>query len=165
MRDITGWLKWAIGITGVALLALTVALVVHYTTQSPTTAPSAAGSATSSSTATSTTLKTDLKAPHFDSPQAAMTYLAAAFNARNIVDLNHVTNPAARAQLNDMHSMAVDLKLDYCTRRPEGDYKCTFTHEYPTTDKTRGPNPGHAVFLVGPALTPGWYMTVYESCN
>ncbi len=24
---------------------------------------------------------------------------------------------------------------------------------------------GHAMFLVGPADTPGWYMTVFESCS
>ncbi len=94
-----------------------------------------------------------------------MTYLAAAYNAKNTVDLNHVTNPAARAQLNHMHSMAVNLKLDHCIRRPEGDYECTFDHQFPSSDRTRGPDPGRAVFLVGPAATPGWYMTVYESCN
>jgi len=94
-----------------------------------------------------------------------MRYLAAAFNARNRVDLNHVTNPAARAQLSNMHSEATNLKLDSCTRRPQGDYQCTFSHEFPPSDATRGPDAGHAVFLVGPALTPGWYMTVFVSCG
>jgi hypothetical protein len=162
MRDANRWLKWAIGLTSVVVLVVAVVLVVKLTRHS--TSPNAATSSQQSST-TTTALKTDLTPPHFTTPEAAMRYLAAAFNAKNIVDLDHVTNPAARAQLNDMHSMATNLKLDYCNRQTAGDYQCTFNHEYPASDTTRGPDPGHAVFLVGPASTPGWYMTVYVSCN
>jgi hypothetical protein len=165
LRDATGGLRWAIGITLALLVAATVVLVVRDVSHTGSGSPSSQASAKRTASTTSTTLKTDLTPPHFTTPQAAMVYLAAAFNERNVVDLDHVTNPGARAQLNSMHSMAVDLKLDYCTRQPAGDYQCTFDHKYPSTDKTRGPDPGHAVFLVGPAATPGWYMTVYESCN
>lgn len=156
MRNSTVWLKWAIGFVSVVLIAGIAVLVGLTPTHRSLTTPPAR---------ISTNLKTDLTPPHFATPQAAMTYLAAAYNANNRIDLNHVTNPAARAQLNNMHSMAVNLKLNHCTRRPEGDYECTFDHQYPSSDTTRGPDPGHAVFLVGPATTSGWYMTVYESCN
>jgi hypothetical protein len=165
VRDATNGLRWAIGITLAVLVVAAAILIVREVSKPGSAKPSSQASAKKSASTTSSTLKTDITPPHFDSPQAAMVYLAAAFNERNVVDLDHVTNPSARAQLDAMHSMAVDLKLAYCTRRPEGDYQCTFNHEYPPTDKTRGPDPGHAVFLVGPAATPGWYMTVYESCN
>ncbi len=160
MRD-SGWLKWAVGVAAIALVAGLVILAVHHS------GPSAprVHSATKATTTTSTALKTNLTPPHFKTPQSAMTYLAAAWNAHNVVDLDHVTNPAARAQLTAMHSMAVNLKLQSCKRNPPGDYTCTFTHNYPPTYKGGKPGHGHAVFLVGPALTPGWYMTVYESCD
>jgi TolB protein len=104
--------------------------------------------------------------PHFPSPQAAMTYLAAAWNSGDIRDLDYVTNPAARSQLQAMHDEAVNLRLDHCDQRPQGDYICYFSHDYPpgtTTTLPRGV--GQAVFLAGPALTPGWYMTVFQSCG
>jgi hypothetical protein len=63
-----------------------------------------------------------------------------------------------------MHGEAVDLRLTKCTRRPEGDYTCEFAHDYPA--RTGLPMPGgRADFLVGPAATPGWYMTVYQDCG
>jgi hypothetical protein len=164
MRDVAGWLKWAIGAVAAALVAGLVLLAVHHSGHSAPPAHSAT-KATTTKASTTTTLKTELTSPHFGTPQAAMTYLAAAWNDNNIVDLDHVTNPAARAQLSAMHSMAVNLALQSCTRNPPGDYTCTFTHNYPPNYKGGKPGHGHAVFLVGPALTPGWYMTVYESCN
>jgi hypothetical protein len=105
--------------------------------------------------------------PHFDTPEAAMTYLAVAWNANDIVSLRHVTNPAARSQLDDMHKVAVNLRLDRCEpRQGLGDYTCYFTHDYPAgTPTTMAGGTGHAVFLVGPADTPGWYMTVFQSCG
>jgi hypothetical protein len=104
--------------------------------------------------------------PHFDTPQAAMTYLAAAWNTGNTVDLDHVTNPAGRADLAAMRSEAVDLRLDHCAGRPQGDYLCYFDHGYrsgPSSAVTTAANP--MVVLVGPARTPGWYMTVFISCG
>jgi len=101
--------------------------------------------------------------PHFDTPEAAMNYLAAAWNNNDLVSLGHVTNPAARSELNAMHSEATNLRLTNCVRRPQGDYECFFAHDYPAALHATGT--GKAVFLVGPALTPGWYMTVFESCG
>jgi hypothetical protein len=104
-------------------------------------------------------------APHFDTPQAAMTYLAAAWNAHDEVALGHVTNPGARTTLDAMHSEAVNLRLDHCDRRPQGDYLCYFHHDYPSGTSAGAAGGGQAAFLVAPALTPGWYMTVVQSCG
>ena len=110
--------------------------------------------------------------PHFDTPEAAMTYLAAAWNANDLVSLKHVTDPSARDELNAMHDVAVNLQLKTCVAREgAGDYTCSFSHDYPPHASTTVPEAGHehprgeAVFLVGPADTPGWYMTVFESCG
>lgn len=96
-----------------------------------------------------------------------MQYLAAAWNANDLVSLRHVTNPAARAQLDALHSEAVNLRLDHCDARVgQGDYICYFHHDYPPNTPTTIPGGiGRAVFLVGPAATPGWYMTVFQSCG
>ncbi|MEO7556598.1 MAG: hypothetical protein ABIV94_08345 [Acidimicrobiales bacterium] len=108
------------------------------------------------------------KPPHFDTPEAAMTYLAAAWNAGDQVSLRHVTNPDARDRLEGMHEEAVDLRLSRCEEREtRGDYVCYFDHTYPAgyVSKTPSGQPAPAVFLVGPADAPGWYMTVFQSCG
>jgi hypothetical protein len=95
-----------------------------------------------------------------------MNFLAAAWNANDQVSLRHVTNPSARVQLDAMHSEATNLRLDRCDKRPQGDYVCYFNHDYPPHTSTTQPGgTGQAVFLVGPADTPGWYMTVFQSCG
>ena len=128
-------------------------------------------SSTDSATGTSTITTTLVNGkPHFASPEDAMTYLTAAWNADNITDLKHVTDPSARGALDDMHSVATNLRLDRCEEDVErGDYTCYFDHDYPphasTTMEMEDMTTGHAVFIVGPADTPGWYMTVLESCS
>jgi hypothetical protein len=94
-----------------------------------------------------------------------MTYLAAAWNARDDVALGHVTNPAARTALNAMHDEAVNLRLDHCDRRTQGDYLCYFNHDFSSKISAGTMSGGHAIFVVAPALTPGWYMTVLQSCG
>ena len=104
--------------------------------------------------------------PHFDTPQAAMTYLAAAWNSGNTVALDYVTTPAGRAGLVAMRAEAVDLRLDHCTERPQGDYLCYLDHGNPTPPN--GAPQGNSlpmVVLAAPAETPGWYMTVFVSCD
>jgi hypothetical protein len=106
------------------------------------------------------------KPPHFATPEEAMRYLATAWNDRNTVALRHVTNPSAREQLDAMHSEAVNLRLTSCALQPAGDYQCTFSHDYPAEyAHPASEKHGEAVFLVGPALTPGWYMTVFQHCG
>ncbi|MDQ1703819.1 MAG: hypothetical protein QOF18_185 [Frankiaceae bacterium] len=102
--------------------------------------------------------------PHFTTPEAAMTYLAAAWNRGDLDALCHVTNPNARFLLNDMHSEANHLRLQRCRAGAlDGMLLCVFTHGYPASMHKHGI--GHAYFDVGPADTPGWYMTVYEGCG
>jgi hypothetical protein len=126
----------------------------------------AASSGTSSSTTAPQPPDTSPGSPHFDTPEAAMTYLAAAWNADDLVSLKHVTNPSARAELDAMHDVAVNLRLDRCeVNEGVGDYTCYFDHDFPTTRTTVEGERGQAIFLAGPADKPGWYMTVFESCS
>lgn len=101
--------------------------------------------------------------PHFTTPEAAMRYLAAAWNRRDLASLCHVTNPYARNLLYDMHREAVNLRLDHCVRNYDGTYECYFDHDYPASMHKKGT--GHATFDVAAAARPGWYMTVFEGCG
>ena len=103
--------------------------------------------------------------PHFATPQAAMRYLASAWNRNDITALKHVTDPNARMALDAMHSEATNLALDRCTfTKARGDYECYFTHDFP---KGYVSETGHgtAEFTVGPARKPGWYMTYFIDCG
>src|SRR5436305_8976628 len=72
--------------------------------------------------------------PHFDTPQAAMRYLAAAWNRHDIVALKRVTTPDGRAALFNMYRKAVNLPLDRCTAQSgQGDYDRRFSHDYPAS--------------------------------
>src|SRR5215471_2374273 len=101
--------------------------------------------------------------PHFDTPQAAMIYLAHAYNAWDVTALHQVTEPRAFARLMDMRSDAFDLRLKYCTPNPRGDFTCYFRHDFPASEHKAGH--GQAVFIAAPALNPGWYMYQFESCD
>jgi hypothetical protein len=109
-------------------------------------------------------------APHFDTPEAAMRYVAAAWNANDMADLRHVTDPSALAGLRSMRSEATRLALGHCKKQPAGDYYCSFTHEYPNAEVQRreemdGDGIGHAYFVAAPADRPGWYLTVFQGCG
>lgn len=86
------------------------------------------------------------------------------------MSLKHATDPSARDELDAMHQVATNLRLDRCEFNADpGDYTCYFDHDFPahasTTLPVDDPQMGHAVFTVGPADTPGWYITVLESCS
>ena len=137
---------------------------VHATGSAATTTTAAATAAT-----TFDTTMVNGK-PHFKTPEEAMRFLADAWNRNDLVNLKHVTDPSARDQLNAMHGEANNLRLNHCEQQPAGDYQCYFDHDYPphastTVALAAGKTTGQAVFLVGPATTPGWYMTVFESCG
>ena len=144
----------------------------------PATTPSA--TQTPTHTAGPTTTPTPTAAPtssapavHFDTPEAAMRYLAAAYNRNDLAALKKVTNPDARNALESMRAEAVNLKLESCDRQPAGDYLCVFSHDYPPgySPDTSHDNDeyydghGHATFVVAPADNPGWYMTVLLDCG
>ena len=101
----------------------------------------------------------------FATPEAAMRYLASAFNRGDTADLRRVTTPSARQALQEMHGEAVNLRLGRCTHQPAGDYLCSFVHDYPRALHKPRTARGAATFTVGPADKPGWYMTVLESCG
>jgi hypothetical protein len=110
-------------------------------------------------------------APHFGSPQEAMTFLAQAWNTNNVQQIDYVTDPAGRGQMNSMASLMVNLRFKSCTENPAGDYTCFFSHDItPSTSPTTYPNPGgyppgEAVFTVAPASGPGWYLTNVIHCG
>jgi hypothetical protein len=109
--------------------------------------------------------------PHFESPTSAMTYLATAWNSGNVQQLDYVTDPNGRDQMNSMAAQMVNLQFKSCTLNPAGDYTCYFMHNIaPNVTGTTYPNPegyppGEAVFTVAPAATPGWYLTEVEHCG
>jgi hypothetical protein len=101
---------------------------------------------------------------YFGTPQAAMRYLAAAYNRNDLVALGHVTTPTARANLVAMRRTAVNLQLVGCAANPgRGDFACSFTHDYPASLHLSGN--GHAHFTAAPADKHGWYMTVLDDCS
>jgi hypothetical protein len=100
---------------------------------------------------------------HFDTPQAAMTYLATAWNRDDLAALCQVTNPNSRMLLNDMHREAVHLQLKKCERMDVGLYACTFTHDYPKHLHANGH--GRTWLEVAAADNPGWYLLDYVGCG
>ena len=100
---------------------------------------------------------------HFDTPQAAMTFLAAAWNRNDLAALCQVTNPNSRFLLNDMHSEAINLQLKKCDYMAVGLYACTFTHDYPKHMHAKGH--GKTWLEVAAADNPGWYLLDYVGCG
>jgi hypothetical protein len=101
---------------------------------------------------------------HFATPEAAMRYLAAAYNRNDLAALKHVTTPKARNNLLFMRPTADNLQLVGCNANAgRGDYLCGFTHDFPATMHLSGT--GHAHFTAAPADKVGWYMTVLNDCS
>jgi hypothetical protein len=100
-----------------------------------------------------------------------MHYLASAWNSGNVQEIDYVTDPAGRQQMDSMAAQMVNLRFDTCSQNPAGDYTCYFTHDIAASDSsTTYPNPmnyppGEAVFTVAPAATPGWYLTEVIHCG
>ena len=116
-----------------------------------------------SPTPSATAASNENAGPYFATPQAAMRYLAAAWNRHDKVALWHVTTPDGRNALEAMRSEATNLRLRSCTRNPTGDYTCVFDHDYPPSMHKLGH--GTATFIAGPARAHGWYMTYFEGCG
>lgn len=110
-------------------------------------------------------------APQFATPQSAMAYLAQAWNTGNVQQIDYVTDPGGRSELDAMARVMVNLRFKSCARNPAGDYTCYFMHDVvPSTSPTTYPNPmgyppGEAVFTVAPATAPGWYLTEVIHCG
>lgn len=98
----------------------------------------------------------------FATPEAAMRFLVAAYNARDDVAIRHVTTPDQRSHLIGMRDYAPTLRLKSCTRLDTGAYDCEFWHS--VSEPAHGPE-GYATFRVAPAGRPGWYMTILLDCG
>jgi hypothetical protein len=101
--------------------------------------------------------------PYFSTPDAAMTYLAAAYNHDDVAALHYVTTPAAFQNLKAARSYMVSLRLRYCHATGRGDYDCYFSGDYPKHLHMKG----HiaAQYIAAPALTQGWYLYYYQGCD
>ena len=129
-----------------------------------------AASPTASPTATPTAGATDpagsaagYTGPHFTTPQAAMTYLAAAYNSDDTTALHAVTSAQSFTSLQSMRSTDVDLQLKSCKPTPHGDEECTFRYTYVGDGQHSARN---AMVTAAPALNPGWFMYRFiEGCD
>ena len=131
--------------------------------RAPADGPPAPALTLPSSTTSTQTAPRPASGLHFVTPQAAMRYLAAAYNRNDTPALKKVTNASARAALIAMRQEATNLQLTSCSRRAAGDYTCEFRHGYPEGLHRSGR--GHATFLAAPADKPSWYMTVLIDCG
>jgi len=96
-----------------------------------------------------------------------MTYLAGAWNAGDVEEIDYVTDPNGRHELDSTVSVMINLRFERCTPNPAGDYTCYFMHDItPSTyPNPMGYPPGQAVFTVAPAEAPGWYLTNVLHCG
>jgi hypothetical protein len=101
--------------------------------------------------------------PHFATPQAAMAYLAAAYNSDDVAALHAVTNAQSFTSLQSMRTTDVNLKLTSCRPTGHGDDECTFRYTYVGEGQQAARN---AMVTAAPALNPGWYMYRFiEGCD
>jgi hypothetical protein len=122
------------------------------TTPTPSTAPTPTASAKAPAR------------PHFDTPEAAMRSMAAAFNRHDLTALRWVTTPESRQELFDMWPQQVHLRLSSCEREIDGTYTCSFPHDPPKGMKVP-PGGVVATMVVAPADLPGWYLGGIVTCG
>ena len=100
------------------------------------------------------------EAPYFSTPEAAMRYLARAYNSANVRQLKNVTTPGSRAALDEMRRHAPRITLVGCVRDLGYSYTCTFRHTI------RGASgQGMAQFVASPADRHGWYLELIGECG
>jgi hypothetical protein len=117
--------------------------------------------------------------PHFATPDAAMRYLVAAYNAHDLRSEMHVTTPDARTQLETERQWVNTFSFNNCqVDGTQGDYICQF--DMASMVATASPGTGTAAgntssatatamgeitVLVAPADRPGWYMYGNMGCG
>jgi hypothetical protein len=136
--------------------------IADHATPTPTASSHPSAPATPTA-ATNPTARPSAPPVHFDSPEAAMRYLAAAYDRGDRDALRAVTTPASREALWEMRSEAVNLRLTSCDRSSDGSYVCQFTHDYPASLHLTGH--GASTMLVSPATRPGWYLSELMDCG
>jgi hypothetical protein len=129
-------------------------------TPAPAASPTAAAPAPATSPAGPATGSTG---PHFATPQAAMAYLAAAYNSDDTAALHAVTNAQSFTSLQSMRTTDTNLRLTSCRPTGHGDDECTFRYTYVGEGQHAARN---AMVTAAPALNPGWYMYRFiEGCD
>jgi hypothetical protein len=63
-----------------------------------------------------------------------MAYLSTAWNTGNVQELDYVTDPAGRQEMDSMAAQMVNLQFKNCTENPAGDYTCYFNHDITPSD-------------------------------
>ncbi len=129
-----------------------------------TPAPAASPTAAAPTGATSPAAPaTGYTGPHFATPQAAMAYLAAAYNSDDTAALHAVTNAQSFTSLQSMRTTDTGLRLTSCRPTGHGDDECTFRYTYTGEGEHAARN---AMVTAAPALNPGWYMYRFiEGCD
>jgi hypothetical protein len=121
--------------------------------------PTTSSPGTTGSTGTTSSTPPAYTGPDFTTAQAAMAYLAAAYNSDDTTAMHAVTTSQAFTALLAMHSSDVNLQVGSCTARAQGDYICSFRYTYAyTTASGQNSQTRSAMAIVAPALNPGWYM-------
>jgi hypothetical protein len=100
---------------------------------------------------------------HFRTPDAAMRYLARAWNCRDLAAVKHVSTPVARHNMLGMSTTTSQLRFSNCDENSYGtDYhswECTMDDVYPKGTDTDGKEM-HQILTVYSARNPGFYVTV-----
>jgi hypothetical protein len=113
-------------------------------------------------------------APHFTTPDDAMRYLAAAYNAGDEVAIRHVTTPDSRTEFEAERQWVKTFRFRDCTAigAPYWTYNCTLDITAnvpgvsPDIDATTGLVVMDEVALeVSPAARTGYYMDAVEGCG
>jgi hypothetical protein len=111
---------------------------------------------------------TDVVAPHFETPDAAMRYLVAAYNANNETNIKHVTTPDSRDQFEAERQWVKAFRFNNCAPdgAPTWDYTCVLD----ITKTMPGVAVGDQVMdevtvIVGPAARPGYYLVANHGCG
>jgi hypothetical protein len=119
--------------------------------------------------------------PHFATPDDAMRYLAAAYNAGDETAIRHVTTPDSRQQFEGERQWVKAFSFRDCKANgaPNWDYTCVLNIDAFQPGMTPSPDPSadaatqaqqlqsmdEVTLLVGAAATPGWYLEVNEGCG
>jgi hypothetical protein len=116
------------------------------------------------------------RSPHFATPDAAMRYLVAAYNAHDVSSERHVTTPDSRIALESERQWVKTFAFHSCAKNPGGDYTCVFTMLERVKGVQAAPNTyddfgsevtdmNEITVLVAPAARPGWYMYFNFGCG
>jgi hypothetical protein len=123
---------------------------------------------------TAVTAATTEPVPHFTTPDAAMRYLAGAYNSGDEAAIRHVTTPDSRTQFESERQWVQTFRFRECTANgaPAWDYTCVLD----ITAYVPGVNPNidattgvvvmdEVALLVGPAARTGYYVEANEGCG